>query len=726
MSHAAEAVGSGISPDIVPVAIYTRVSTLHQIGGRFTSCESQEAICREYILRNAQLGWQEVACHSDPAYSGGSMKRPGMEALKHQIERGEVKVVVLFMLERVLRSTDEWASFRRFLEEHQCRLESPTGDISESEPEGRLKNNIVMSVAEYARLSTAKKVRIKMHEQAKRGIWNGGMVPYGYAYDRNTQSLLPHPEESVVVRQIYEAAAKLTSLERIANQLNDAGLRTKMRTVRRRDGSSQPVGAKRFRGDRLRFMIANPVYRGAVRFGGNEYPAQHVPLVEVELWEKANAAVEKMVRPVQEFRLEQDKHFHLLKGLLRCGCCGRAMVPHACGNKDRTGKPYRYYDCSHLVKERQDSPCPVRRIAAGAIEQAVVRFLSDVGKHQDIIAAAVGNSRSRRQDRRAELKTGIAELDRNLADTNKGIRNCVEAIASGGKRIADELGEQVNVLKDRKQSQVVERERLAQELTFCDGAILDERRVCKSVEHFGKILQGLSQDEQKTLVSLFIERIEVRPVVAASPSDLVGPGFRRFELKFKLNVPRLVESMEDRMIVETKSSRPALRGLVLSAEVAVGQQGRARQAAVLAPFECANAKLTVTPPAPPPAEVHHPLIRALAWQKKLTENPKLSLRGLARREGEVAPSITRHFKLLKLAPEIQAYVRKLHDPKAIYFFSLRRLMPLAAMEPAKQLARFAEWRAEFEQRDKGTAAGHQALEVAPAAAARAGKMKFRV
>ncbi len=75
------------------------------------------------------------------------------------------------------------------------------------------------------------------------------------------------------------------------------------------------------------------------------------------------------------------------------------------------------------------------------------------------------------------------------------------------------------------------------------------------------------------------------------------------------------------------------------------------------------------PPAPPPAEVNHPLLRALAWQKKLTENPALSLRGLARREGEVAPSITRNFKLLKLAPEIQAYVRKLHDPKAIYFFS---------------------------------------------------------
>ena len=40
----------------VPVAIYTRVSTLGQVGGRFDSCESQAAICREHILKQAAEG----------------------------------------------------------------------------------------------------------------------------------------------------------------------------------------------------------------------------------------------------------------------------------------------------------------------------------------------------------------------------------------------------------------------------------------------------------------------------------------------------------------------------------------------------------------------------------------------------------------------------------------------------------------------------------------------
>ncbi|MEZ5415457.1 MAG: recombinase family protein [Opitutaceae bacterium] len=90
-------------PSRVPVAIYTRVSTDNQIGGRFDSCESQAAICRESIRKHESEGWYEVACYTDAAYSGGTMDRPGIRALKRQIEAGEVAVVLIFKLERVLQ-----------------------------------------------------------------------------------------------------------------------------------------------------------------------------------------------------------------------------------------------------------------------------------------------------------------------------------------------------------------------------------------------------------------------------------------------------------------------------------------------------------------------------------------------------------------------------------------------------------------------------------------------
>ena len=107
---------------LVPVAIYTRVSTDNQIGGRFDSCESQAAICREQIARRSTEGWHEVACFTDAAYSGSTMNRPGIRALKRMIEAGEVKVVLIYKLERVMRSTDEWIPFRAFLRKHDCQI----------------------------------------------------------------------------------------------------------------------------------------------------------------------------------------------------------------------------------------------------------------------------------------------------------------------------------------------------------------------------------------------------------------------------------------------------------------------------------------------------------------------------------------------------------------------------------------------------------------------------
>ena len=65
----------------VPVAIYTRVSTDGQVGGRFDSCESQAAVCRDVLHQGKAHGWCEVACLTDAAYSGGSMNRPGIKAL---------------------------------------------------------------------------------------------------------------------------------------------------------------------------------------------------------------------------------------------------------------------------------------------------------------------------------------------------------------------------------------------------------------------------------------------------------------------------------------------------------------------------------------------------------------------------------------------------------------------------------------------------------------------
>ena len=79
----------------------------------------------------------------------------------------------------------------------------------------------------------------------------------------------------------------------------------------------------------------------------------------------------------------------------------------------------------------------------------------------------------------------------------------------------------------------------------------------------------------------------------------------------------------------------------------------------------------------------------------LAKDSELSLRRLAEQEGEVPPTLVRHFKLLKLAPDIQESLARMRDRRAIHFFSLRRLRPLAAMGEMEQRRAFRQMQAEF-------------------------------
>ena len=679
----------------VPVAIYSRVSTANQVGGRFDSCESQAAVCRDFIAKHANDGWFEVACFSDPAYSGSSMNRPGIRALMRQIEAGEIKIVLIFKLERVLRSTDEWGPFRSFLQQHNCRLVSPTEDLSDETPSGRLKNNLMMSVAEYERLNTAEKIRIKLNEQAKRGFWTGGQVPFDYVYDETLQGLSPHPTEAATLRRIFEMAASLTSLTEIANTLNAEGLRTRARIFNRRSGAKQNVGEKRFRSDIVRRLISRPLYAGRVRMNGKEFPGQHAALVSDDLWERANAAIRPAALPAARRFRNRDKHFHLLKAVAFCGCCNRAMIPNASGKLDPDGKPYRYYTCGYAHKERTDAKCPVRHVSATALETAVVGFLGACSQHPDALAATTAHAKSLRQTDRAPLRARLTALEGELANIAEQLRNCARALILGQATALDDvLREQAEALNADKQRLLVEREQVRMELAACEDGDVATARVSQALQKFSELLPSLSPNEQRDLVMLFLDRVEVRP--SSRPAGKLAAGVRLLELRLKLRVHRLVEGMAERLVIEERvqradSAAPS-RPLVLTLDVSLApSSGTTKPVTLLAPFPCElgiTRRATTPEPAKPP--VLHPIHRARAWRRRLDTERGLNQLKLSAEEGLSPGSITHHLKLLQLADDIQAKLLDLTKAQDVRLYGLNQMKALAELPHDEQRKRFVE------------------------------------
>jgi DNA invertase Pin-like site-specific DNA recombinase len=668
----------------LPAAIYARVSTDDQVGGRFDSCDSQAAVCRDVLKAR---GCHEVACLTDAAYSGGTMDRPGIRDLKRLIEDGEVKVVVVFKLERLSRNIDEFGPFRAFLHQHGCELVSATEDISEAEPEGRLKNNIIMAVSDFERRNVAKKVRIKLREQAKRGIWNGGMVPFGYDYDLNTQQLTPNPSESLLIKRIFEQAAELIPLTDIANALNAAGHRTKARIFARRDGTQAQVGSNYFRGDGLRLILTNPVYRGVIRFGGEEYPGRHEPLVTPDLWERANAATTKLPpRERPTVILSRDRHGHVLKGVVFCAHCRRALIPHDSGKKDPSGRPYRYYDCGQVTRKTRDQTCPVGRIAAGSLEAVVFGYLAQLSRHPDIVRAALGHARSTQKSSQEHLRAALDQTEKNLADVNRQVENCVEAIAAGGAEIlGDELKQRVHSLRERRQEFIVQCEQLRQDLKASDSELASEKWTLAAIHRLGELLPKLDTQDQKELIRLLVERIDIRADRRHSESH---PD-RSLQIDLKLHLPELLKAMEEK-IVTTEASRravvPRQHSLSLTLNARLGGQGTYGTSTIVTPFEHRVDSQRRTAPANHAAR--HPIHRALAWRDELQKNPLLEKQQIALREKIAPASLSHHLKLLHLEPSIQNFLRELTDERTMRFFSLRRSRQLAKLTPLQQLAKF--------------------------------------
>jgi site-specific DNA recombinase len=91
--------------------------------------------------------------------------------------------------------------------------------------------NVLLSSAQFERETTAERSAAKMRARARKGLWNGGYVPFGYDWDLFDKILRPHEEEATIVRCIFEDVIPLGSVGRVCEELNREGLRARPRVI---------------------------------------------------------------------------------------------------------------------------------------------------------------------------------------------------------------------------------------------------------------------------------------------------------------------------------------------------------------------------------------------------------------------------------------------------------------------------------------------------------------
>ena len=211
------------------------------------------------------------------------------------------------------------------------------------------------------------------------------------------------------------------------------------------------------------------------------------------------------------------------------------------------------------------------------------------------------------------------------------------------------------------------------------------------------ILRRLEPVEQKELVRLFIQRVEVRrssPARRASGTreESTETAARVRALKIKLRLPQLVQGVEIReeLNAPLPRHRPlvAARGLDFSVQVDF-THASAGEVTIVAPFRHAvgsSARVRTPKPKEPPVE--HAIVRARKWQQQLA-NGRISIRvALAKREGITPGAVTRILKLVELLPEIQDFLAALKTKDAIRNFPIKEVGAMASLPMGSQREAF--------------------------------------
>src|SRR2546423_1331576 len=337
-------------------AIYARVSSDRQKENQ--TIASQTAALKEYAESHGYLVPAEWGFEDD-GYSGASLIRPGLEAIRDLAAQGQIEAALVYAPDRLSRKY----AYQVLLGEEFARcgvsfvfLKSPTGDT----PEDQLLVQFQGMIAEYERAQIAERTRRGKRHKAQQGVINVlSGAPYGYRYVRKTETSAAYYEvieaEARVVRLVFETYTKQgLSINAIARMLNERQIPTR-------------TAKTRWERSTVWAILRNPAYPGKACYGKTELrPRQRItrPIRQrkgVPSRDSANHErprqdwIEIPVTPLvseelfalAQEQLTKNKHFAprrtvgptLLQGMLVCQQCGYAL--YRCST--RTSKHLLHY-----------------------------------------------------------------------------------------------------------------------------------------------------------------------------------------------------------------------------------------------------------------------------------------------------------------------------------------------------------------------------------------------
>ena len=168
------------------------------------SIESQIEFCK-YELKGGNC--RE---YTDKGFSGKNTDRPRFQELIRDIEKGLIRKVVVYKLDRISRSILDFSKMMELFQRYNVEFVSSTEKFDTSTPMGRAMLNICIVFAQLERETIQKRVADAYYSRSQKGFKMGGKPPYGFSTEPimmqgiRTKKLIANPDEADIIRLIFE------------------------------------------------------------------------------------------------------------------------------------------------------------------------------------------------------------------------------------------------------------------------------------------------------------------------------------------------------------------------------------------------------------------------------------------------------------------------------------------------------------------------------------------
>lgn len=352
------------------VAAYIRVSTNEQAEH---SPDSQLRELKEYAKRNGMIVDPEHI-YIDSGISGRkASKRPQFQKMiaAAKSKPAPFDVILVWKFSRFARNQEESILYKSLLRRN-CNVEvmSITEETGDS-MFGSLIERIIEWMDEFYSIRLGEEVRTKMTYVAEKGKAQT-VASFGYS-KKSGEDLIIVEDEAKWVRYMADELLHGKSLRRIANELNDAGVRTHR--------------GNKFEPRTIDYILRNPVNKGVIHWTPHQNHKSRSPLSEdtilvadaapaifsSEYFDQVVAELDRRVVLRKKYEKSDTVRKHWLSGFLKCSNCGSTMVYQSANNG---------FQCYKYAK----TLCKVSHyISASKIEAAVIDALENISITDDYI-----------------------------------------------------------------------------------------------------------------------------------------------------------------------------------------------------------------------------------------------------------------------------------------------------------------------------------------------------